>query len=244
MQVEYRPFYAPPLRLGASAMTAEPNTDASGAPAGQEDAADVTIVDCGIGNIKSVQRMFEAADGEARVVTDPADLAGALRIALPGVGAYDAGMRALGDGGWIEPLNQAALVRKVPLIGICLGMQLLCRGSEEGELPGLGWIAADVVRIDRGGQRGLKLPHMGWSVVEPARPNPLIPSDEGEQRFYHVHKYRAVCDDPADVLATAQYGTRFTCAVNCDNIYGVQFHPEKSHRFGLALMRRFLDLPC
>lgn len=204
---------------------------------------DVTIIDCGIGNIKSVQRMFQAADGDAEIVTDPAALAGARRIALPGVGAFDAGMSALGAG-WIEGLNRAVIERGVTAIGICLGMQLLCRKSEEGALPGLGWIAADVVKLDIGGDAKLKIPHMGWSVVTPARANPLIPSDEGEQRFYHVHKYRAVCDRPEDVLATADYGTTFTTAVHRDNIWGVQFHPEKSHRFGLALMRRFLSLPC
>lgn len=204
---------------------------------------DVTIIDCGIGNIKSVQRMFEAADGSAEIVSDPAGLAGARRIALPGVGAFDAGMSALGQG-WIEPLNELVLEKKVPVIGICLGMQLLCRRSEEGVMPGLGWIAADVIRIDTGGNAALKVPHMGWAVVTPARQNPLVPSDEGEQRFYHVHKYRAVCDRDEDVLATADYGTTFTTAVNRDNIYGVQFHPEKSHRFGMALMRRFLSIPC
>jgi len=204
---------------------------------------DVTIIDCGIGNIKSVQRMFEAADGSAEIVSDPAGLAGARRIALPGVGAFDAGMSALGQG-WIEPLNELVLEKKVPVIGICLGMQLLCRRSEEGVMPGLGWIEADVIRIDTGGNAAFKVPHMGWSVVTPARDNPLVPADEGEQRFYHVHKYRAVCDREEDVLATADYGTRFTTAVNRDNIYGVQFHPEKSHRFGMALMRRFLSIPC
>lgn len=202
---------------------------------------DVTIIDCGIGNIKSVQRMFQAADADAEIVTEPSALQGARRIALPGVGAFDAGMSALAEG-WIEPLNELALERGVPLLGICLGMQLLCRRSEEGVRPGLGWVEADVVEIDRGGNPALKLPHMGWSVVTPARPNPLIPADEGEQRFYHVHRYRAVCDRAEDVLATAEYGTRFTTAVGRGNIYGVQFHPEKSHRFGLALMRRFLAL--
>jgi len=204
---------------------------------------DVTIVDCGIGNIKSVQRMFQAADGSAEIVDDPARLDGCKRLALPGVGAFDAGMTALAPG-WIERLNHFVLEKKVPIIGICLGMQLLCRRSEEGTLPGLGWIAADVVKIDTGGDKALKIPHMGWSVVTPTRPNPLLPDDEGEQRFYHVHKYRAVCDREEDVLATANYGTTFTTAVHRDNIYGVQFHPEKSHRFGLALMRRFLAVPC
>lgn len=205
---------------------------------------DVSIVDCGIGNIKSVQRMFEAVDASARIISDPAELGDCARLVLPGVGAFDAGMSALGEGGWIEALNRLALERRVPTLGICLGMQLLCRRSEEGVMPGLGWIEADVIRIDLGGVAGLKVPHMGWTVVRPAKPNPLIPADEGEQRFYHVHKYRAVCDRPEDVLATARYGTEFTTAVNRDNIYGVQFHPEKSHRFGMALMRRFLAVPC
>ena len=204
---------------------------------------DVTIIDCGIGNIKSVQRMFEAADGEAEIVNRPEQLAGARRLVLPGVGAFDAGMSALGEG-WIEPLRDLALERKIPVLGICLGMQLLCRRSEEGELPGLGWIEADVRQIDTGGEAGLKLPHMGWAVVNPTGPNPLIPTDEGEQRFYHVHRYRAVCDRDENVLATADYGRPFTTAVHRENIFGVQFHPEKSHRFGLALMRRFLSLPC
>ena len=203
---------------------------------------DVTIIDCGIGNIKSVQRMFQAADAAAGIVDDPAQLNGARRVCLPGVGAFDAGMSALAER-WIGPLRTLALERRVPFLGICLGMQLLCRRSEEGVLPGLGWIDADIVQIDTGGDSRLKLPHMGWSVVTAARVNPLIPVD-GEQRFYHVHRYRAVCDCDEDVLATAQFGRPFTTAVNRGNIFGVQFHPEKSHRFGLALMRRFLAIPC
>lgn len=205
---------------------------------------DVTIIDCGIGNIRSVQRMFEAADGTAEIATEPGELARARRVALPGVGAFDAGMSALTEGGWIEPLTEAVMVRRLPFIGICLGMQLLCRQSEEGQLLGLGWIEADVMRLERGGRKDLKLPHMGWSIVAPTRANPLIPSDEGEQRFYHVHKYSAVCDNPINIVATAEYGSRFNSAISRGNIYGVQFHPEKSHRFGLNLMRRFLDLPC
>ena len=206
---------------------------------------DVTIIDCGIGNIKSVKRMFEAVDGEAEILKDPAGIEGARRVVLPGVGAFDAGMDALADGGWIEPLNRLAAEGKTPIMGICLGMQLLCRRSEEGVKPGLGWIEADVIRIDTGGDPKLKVPHMGWSVTKPARPNPLLPDTEPEeQRFYYVHKYRAVCDDPADVLATASYGTDFTSAISRGSVYGVQFHPEKSHKFGKALMRRFLELPC
>lgn len=210
---------------------------------GTESRADATIVDCGIGNIKSVQRMLEATGATVEIVDRPDRLDSVSRLLIPGVGAFDAGMSAL-HAGWLEPLRELVLVRKVPLLGICLGMQLLCRNSDEGSMPGLGWIEADVRQLDTGGDTSLKLPHMGWSVVEPARPNPLIPTDEGEQRFYHVHRYRAVCDREEDVLATAKYGQRFITAVRRENIFGVQFHPEKSHRFGLALLDRFLSLPC
>ena len=203
---------------------------------------DVTIVDCGIGNVKSVLRMFEHVDATAEVVSDPAEAADCKRLVLPGVGAFDAGMAAL-NRGWRDVLDKAALERRAPVLGICLGMQLLCRGSEEGQASGLGWVAADVRRLDTGGDPRLKLPHMGWADVEAVRPNPLIAEDE-EQRFYHDHGFAAVCDDPADVIATASYGTEFTTAVEHGNILGVQFHPEKSHRFGMALLRRFASLPC
>lgn len=202
----------------------------------------IGIVDCGIGNIRSVRRMFEAVDADAEIVTDPARCGDHDKLVLPGVGAFDAGMRLLEEGGWIAPLTRAVDGR-TPLLGICLGMQLLCRRSEEGERPGLGWIEADVRLIDRGGDERLKLPHMGWAVTRPTRPNPLI-ADEGEQRFYFVHKYRVLCARDEDVLATADYGTRFTAAIQRDRLWGVQFHPEKSHRFGMAVMRGFADLPC
>lgn len=208
-----------------------------------EHPADVTIVECGIGNVKSVLRMFEAVDVPAELVSDPVAAMDCRRLVLPGVGAFDAGMAAL-NRGWRDILDRIALERRAPVLGICLGMQLLCRGSEEGDAEGLDWIAADVKRLDTGGDASLKIPHMGWADVTPVRLNPLIPGDEGEQRFYHVHSYRAVCDDVGDVIATASYGTEFTTAVQRGNIFGVQFHPEKSHRFGKALMRRFASLPC
>jgi glutamine amidotransferase len=204
--------------------------------------AEVTIVDAGIGNVRSVLRMFEAIEVDAELTDDPAALGSCRRLVLPGVGAFDAGMAALA--GWREALDEVAIQRRAPVLGICLGMQLLCRRSEEGTAAGLGWVAADVVRIDTGGDPRLKIPHMGWAEVTPLRPNRLIPDDEGEQRFYHTHSYRAVCDNPRDVIAEVTYGTRFTTAVSHDNIHGVQFHPEKSHRFGMALMRRFAALPC
>jgi glutamine amidotransferase len=204
---------------------------------------DVAIVDAEIGNVTSVLRMFEAADCDAQIVSSPDEAKKARRLVLPGIGAFDAGMAAL-EGGWRETLDELALERKIPVLGICLGMQLLCRRSEEGQSAGLGWIDGEVTRIDVGRDSGLKIPHMGWAEVRPVRDNPLIPADDGPQRFYHVHSYKMECRDAGDVIATVDYGGDFTTAVQKGNIFGVQFHPEKSHRFGMALIRRFAALPC
>lgn len=205
-------------------------------------AADATIVDAGIGNVRSVLRMFEEAGASAVITANPEEARSASRLVLPGVGAFDAGMKALDDGGWRDTLDWLALERRIPVLGICLGMQLLCRGSEEGAASGLGWIAGDVAKLDTGGDARLKLPHMGWADVIPTRANALIPATAQAARFYHVHKYRMVCDDESDVVGIATYGTPFVCAIQRDNIYGVQFHPEKSHRFGLDLLRRFAEI--
>src|SRR5690348_9219942 len=148
--------------------------------------------------------MLEYVDASAEVVTDPEDAADCKRLVLPGVGAFDAGMAAL-NRGWRDVLDKVALERRAPVLAICMGMQLVCRRSEEGQASGLGWIAADVKRLDTGGDPRLKLPHMGWADVEAVRPNPLMEQGE-EQRFYHDHGFVAVCDNPADVIATANYG--------------------------------------
>lgn len=204
---------------------------------------EVAIVDCGIGNIRSVQRMFQAIGTDAVVVSIPDEAASCKRLVLPGVGAFDAGMKAIHERGWFEVLNELAFGRRVPLLAICLGMQLLCRRSDEGVLPGLGWIAADVLAFRRE-QRSIKIPHMGWSVVRPMQDNPLIPTGLDEQRFYHVHKYHAICDSDESVLGVAHYGYDFATVIRRDNIYGVQFHPEKSHKFGMNLLRRFTEIEC
>ena len=204
----------------------------------------VTIVDYGMANVGSIVNMIKKAGGTADVSSDPAAIAAASRLILPGVGAFDAGMIRLNERGLVEPLRRKALEERVPVLGICLGMQLLSGGSEEGVLPGLGWIDARTRRLDFAGlSTPPRVPHMGWNVVTVRRPNLLLLENlEDPWRFYFVHSYHVVCAREQDVLCTTSYGAPFTSAVASGNIYGVQFHPEKSHAYGMKLLGRFLEL--
>lgn len=202
----------------------------------------VLVPDYGCGNLASVLRMCEKVGGSCNITGDPAALARADKIILGGVGAFDHGAGSLHDLGWVDALNEAVLQRCVPVLGICLGMQLMCGSSEEGSLSGLSWIDAAVRRFNLPADSALKIPHMGWNTISVVKPNSLVSMDDGEQRFYFVHSYHAVCNNPADVLATAHHGYDFTAAFCRKNIYGVQFHPEKSHSFGMALMKKFVNL--
>jgi len=196
----------------------------------------IGIVDCGMGNLGSIVNMLDRLGAPAVMTDDVGVLGGCDRLILPGVGAFDRGMAELHERGLVEPLTRRVLDDGVPVLGICLGMQLLARGSEEGERAGLGWIEGGVVRLAAG--NGLKVPHMGWNSVQPTRASLLF--DEGQDpRFYFVHSYHLVCDDPHDVIATTTYGIDIVAAVERGSVAGVQFHPEKSHRFGLELLGRF-----
>lgn len=199
----------------------------------------VVVVDYGVGNLGSIANMLKKVGAKATVSSDPQVVAAADKLLLPGVGHFDHGMRCLRASGLVDILNTKVLEEKVPVLGVCLGAQMLGRRSEEGSEAGLGWLAMDVVRFPQ--QSGLRIPHMGWRVVEPVTRSPLFADAEGEQRFYFVHSYYMRCDDPADVLCEVEYGVRFAAAVSRGNIHGVQFHPEKSHRFGAALLRNFLE---
>jgi glutamine amidotransferase len=203
----------------------------------------VVVPDLHIGNMASVVNMICKCGGDAEIASDPAGLQGRSKIILAGVGAFDAGVKALQKDGWAEGLKESMKERGTSILGICLGMQLMCRSSEEGELPGLGWFDADVKLIKFHEETNLKVPHMGWNTIDIKKPNALIDA-EGEQRFYFVHSYHVVCNDPSDVIATTHHGYEITAAFGNANIYGVQFHPEKSHRFGMDLIKRFLELPC
>lgn len=201
----------------------------------------ITIIDYGAGNLASIQNMLKKIGVSSKTSSNPAEVGEATKIILPGVGHFDHGMRELRKRGLVEPLNERALSARVPVLGICLGAQMLGRGSEEGgQEPGLGWIAADVKRFDASRMDSrLKVPHMGWSDVEAVKPSGLFEGMHPEPRFYFVHAYHLVCDDEADVLVTAAYGYRFVAGVERGNIAGMQFHPEKSHKYGMRLLEAF-----
>jgi glutamine amidotransferase len=151
-------------------------------------------------------------------------------------------MKTLIDAGWLNLLNEMVLVNKVPVLGICLGMQLMCKGSEEGVLPGLSWIDAEVKRFKLEIGENIKVPHMGWNTISTKNNSELLYSLEVEQRFYFVHSFHVICNNPLDIEGTSSHGYEFVSAFHHENIYGVQFHPEKSHRFGMNLLNNFLQV--
>ena len=201
----------------------------------------VAIVDYGMGNLHSVKRKLDRIGVHPQLTSDPDELLSADKLILPGVGHFGKAMEHLTTLGLIEPLHEAARVRKTPILGICLGMQLFARRSEEGGVEGLGWIDADVVRFAIDDKRRYKVPQMGWNGVSPAKPSPLLQGVTAQTEYYFVHAYHMVCRDPADVLCETDYGYTFTSAVQRENLFGVQFHPEKSHDAGEALLRNYLS---
>ena len=210
----------------------------------------IAVIDAGLGNIGSLLNMLDHLGLPALAARTPADLDRADRLILPGVGAFDHGMSLLRASGLIPAIEERVLHRQCPILGICLGMQLLGRSSEEGEAAGLGWIPAATRRFNFDAMTGrcLRIPHMGWNDVRATSPNNFLDLglDELGQgpRFYFVHSYHVVCDDPGDIAARADYGSVFTAAVQHEHIYGVQFHPEKSHHWGKRLLKRFASLPA
>jgi glutamine amidotransferase len=199
----------------------------------------IVIVDYGVGNLRSVESMLNKAGHAARISSNPDEIVAADKIILPGVGKFDHGMNMIHESKLLDALNQFALVEKKPTLGICLGAQLLGKGSEEGLLAGLGWIDLYCRRLPS--TPGLRVPHMGWNQLEMKKPSTLLPSDQSAARYYFVHSYYLDCEHREDVLATSRHGIEFACAVQRDNITGLQFHPEKSLRHGLAVVRAFAE---
>lgn len=200
----------------------------------------IAVLNYGLGNLGSIANMLKVLNEKAVITDDPSKIRMADGIILPGVGAFDAGMSKLEEANLIEVVQEEARGGK-PVLGICLGMQLLGRGSEEGRRKGLDLIPFDCVRF-RSDDSALKIPHMGWDVVSIKQNHEITAGLKGMQRFYFVHSYHAKCDYEDNILMTCEYGYEFTCAVVKKNIVGVQFHPEKSHDFGMALLDNFVKI--
>jgi imidazole glycerol-phosphate synthase subunit HisH len=204
-------------------------------------ASRVAVIDYGMGNIGSICKMLRLVGAEPIVSSDPQQLRAAEKLILPGVGHFDRAMANLDAAGLVDELKELVQTRGMPILGICLGMQLMCRSSEEGTRPGLGFVDARVRRFDFPGDRRLKVPHMGWRDLELARPSRFFDGLADMSRFYFVHSYFVECSEEPDVLARATHGHPFVAAFERGNVKGVQFHPEKSHRFGIRLFQNFVS---
>jgi len=203
----------------------------------------IAIIHYGSGNIQAIGNIYHRLNVPFVIAARPEDLEKATKIILPGVGAFDQAIRELEKSGLREALNKHVLHNKKPLLGICVGMQLLANSSEEGVLKGLGWIDGSVRRFDHARFiQATHLPHMGWNDVEPGKDNPLFNDVGSGARYYFLHSYYFSCCRREDILATTDYGGTFASAVNSENIYGVQFHPEKSHQAGIQLLKKFSNL--
>ena len=202
----------------------------------------LTIVDYGVGNLASIRNMLKKVGVNALISSDEKAIRDADKLILPGVGAFDTCAAKLQQSGLTDTINKKVLEEKIPLLGVCVGMQLLTEGSEEGELPGLGWIGGRVVKFRQDRMpAGTKIPHMGWTDVKQTKSSPLLEGMYDEPRFYFVHSYYTELKDPGDALVTAQYGYPFVAGLEFQNIIGVQFHPEKSHKFGMKLLSNFVN---
>jgi glutamine amidotransferase len=204
----------------------------------------IKIVDYGLGNILAFQNVYKRLNVEVGVARTAGELADASRIILPGVGAFDHAMELLDASGMRVTLDELVLKRRVPVLGICVGMQMLAAGSDEGKLPGLGWIDARVRGSASLAKDDVVLPHMGLIDVQPVTSTRRVEGVRPEGRFYFLHSYYFECAREQDVAARTTYGVDFACAVQASNIFGVQFHPEKSHHFGTQLLKNFAELPC
>lgn len=203
----------------------------------------ITILDYGLGNVLAFQNVYKRLGIPANVAREPDGLAGATKIILPGVGAFDHAIDLFDKSGLRGAVEELVLGRGIPLLGVCVGMQMLAESSEEGARSGLGWVPGHVQKLRPPSlAEPLPLPHMGWNDVEVRAVNGLLPPIEGGWRFYFLHSYCFVPRDTSSVLATARYGGPFACAVRKGSAYGVQFHPEKSHHYGSALLKHFAEL--
>ncbi len=202
----------------------------------------ITIIDYGMGNLGSIYNMFKRIGVPSKITGNRDEILAASKLLLPGVGAFDTAIRRISELGLREILDQKALVDKIPVLGICLGMQLLTNESEEGILPGLGWIEGRAMRFRFENGSKLKVPHMGWNLVQISNPCPITLDLPVDPQFYFVHSYYVQATDPAHSVFKTSYGIEFDSGIRKNNIYGAQFHPEKSHKYGMKLLENFAKL--
>ncbi|MBN1664243.1 MAG: imidazole glycerol phosphate synthase subunit HisH [Deltaproteobacteria bacterium] len=207
----------------------------------------VTIVNYGLGNIQAFVNIYKRLNIDAGIASKAGELLEAEKIILPGVGAFDWAMTRLNESGMRDVLDELVVDKKVPVLGICVGMQMMAKRSDEGVLAGLGWIDAEVKKFRRlegkkVSEEKLMLPHMGWNDVMPCNTDCLFKNLGADARFYFLHSYYFHCNNQNDTIATTDYGIKYTSAANHKNIYGVQFHPEKSHSWGIQLLKNFAEI--
>lgn len=203
----------------------------------------IAIINYGLGNINAFANVYKRLGISLKIVTTADDLSGANKIIIPGVGSFDQAMTKFNNSGMRPQVDSMVLEQKIPVIGICVGMQMLANKSEEGILPGLGYIDASVKKFDSSLiNKKLNLPHMGWNNVIPSNGSKLFENISENPLFYFLHSYYFECNNPGDSTAKSEYGNEFTCAINHENIYGVQFHPEKSHQNGIQLLKNFSEI--
>ena len=203
----------------------------------------ITIIDYGVGNINAFVNVYKRVNVPVKIAKTAADLEGAVKIILPGVGHFDHAMSELIKSGMREKLDELVMIHKVPVIGICVGMQMMGNSSDEGQLEGLKWIDATIKKFDETKIKQVtRLPHMGWNDVKPIVSHPLFSGLEKEALFYFLHSYYFECNNTEDILAISEYGGEFTCVAHHKNVFGIQFHPEKSHSYGETLLHNFAKL--
>jgi glutamine amidotransferase len=203
----------------------------------------IRIVDYGMGNVRAFLNVYKSLGIPASAAKVASDLDDVTRLILPGVGSFDHAMELLQQSGMRAPLDTAVASRRVPVLGVCVGMQILAKRSEEGQLPGLNWVEGSVLKLrGENAHSCIRLPHMGWNDVIPSKSSRLFAGLEQGARFYFLHSYHFCCESRDAVLAEADYGRRFACAVQSENVFGVQFHPEKSHQYGAQLLKNFAEL--
>lgn len=204
--------------------------------------ADITLIDYGVGNIRAFANIYSRLNTTVEIATTAQAIRSANRLVLPGVGAFDWAMSRLNESGMRDALDVQVLERRVPVIGVCVGMQMMAKASDEGQLNGLGWIDGHVAKFNPVSNRNIPLPHMGWNDVLPLRDDEIF-GGISDPRYYFLHSYVFHAANREDVLGETQYGGTFASAVRRANVYGMQFHPEKSHHWGISLLKNFAELP-